>query len=123
MSRLGWWMTRSTPTLPLHRCGTGAAVSRQQLAIREGESCCACLVARPCPCGPPQTLSWCLEAAAYLGIPSATLPPLWAGIAAAPFLPLSDALYAGGPVHPEHAGYAGKQINQADGAAELWRKW
>ena len=37
-------------------------------------------------------------------------------MAAAPYLPLSDTLYAGGPVHPEHAGYAGQRINQADGA-------
>jgi hypothetical protein len=44
------------------------------------------------------------------------IPPLWAEIAAAPYLPLSDTLYAGGPVHLEHAGYHGAQINQADGA-------
>ena len=37
-------------------------------------------------------------------------------MAAAPYLPLSDKLYADGPVHPEHAGYAGQRINQADGA-------
>jgi hypothetical protein len=58
------------------------------------------------------TLSFCAVAARALGLPPP--PPLWAEIAAAPYLPTSDALYAAGPVHPEFAGYAGAEINQAD---------
>jgi len=61
-----------------------------------------------------QTLGWCVEAAAALGLPAAAVPPLWAEIAAAPFLPLDDTLYAGGPVHRQNKGYAGEKINQAD---------
>ena len=60
-----------------------------------------------------QTLAWCVEAAAELGL-SAQLPPIWAEIAAAPFLPLDDTLFAGGPVHRQNTGYKGEQINQAD---------
>lgn len=58
-----------------------------------------------------QTLDWCIEAAGVLG--EAT-PPLWAEMAAAPYLPLSETLYAGGPVHVQNDGYAGQKINQAD---------
>ena len=58
------------------------------------------------------TLAFCGAAAAALG--RAPPPQLWADIAAAPHLPTSDALFAGGPVHPEYAGYAGAHINQAD---------
>ena len=58
------------------------------------------------------TLAFCGAAARALGLPPP--PPLWAAIAAAPYLPTSDALYAGGPVHPEYKGYAGAHINQAD---------
>ena len=61
-----------------------------------------------------QTLAWCLEAAAILGIPANSLPPLWADIVAAPYLPLNASLYSGGPVHAEVAGYSGHTINQAD---------
>ncbi len=60
-----------------------------------------------------QTLAWCGEAAAVLGIPPASLPPLWAQIAAAPYLPLNTTLYAGGPVHQEYTNYDGHTINQA----------
>ena len=60
------------------------------------------------------TLGWCVEAAAQLGLPAAALPPLWAAVAAAPYLPLNDSLSAGGPVHAECAGYGGATINQAD---------
>ena len=60
-----------------------------------------------------QTLAWCIEAATVLGIADA-LPPIWSDMAAAPFLPLSDTLYAGGSVHVQNEGYAGQQINQAD---------
>ena len=59
------------------------------------------------------TLAWCAEAAAVLGLAD-SLPPIWADMAAAPYLPLSDALYAGGPVHVQNQGYAGQTINQAD---------
>lgn len=61
-----------------------------------------------------QTLSWCLAAAAELGIPAASLPPLWPVIAAAPFLPLDDVLYPRGPVHLQNRNYSGQTINQAD---------
>ena len=61
-----------------------------------------------------QTLAWCVEAAAIVGVPPALLPPLWAEIAAAPYLPLDDTLYAGGPVHRQNTGYTGQTINQAD---------
>lgn len=64
--------------------------------------------------GAAQTLGWCLEAAGILGIPQAALPPLWAEMAAAPYLPLNDTLYAGGPVHAQYTGYNGHTINQAD---------
>jgi protein-glucosylgalactosylhydroxylysine glucosidase len=58
-----------------------------------------------------ETLKWCLEAAAALQQPT---PPLWATIAAAPYLPLSSSLYAGGTVHMPYSSYKGGQINQAD---------
>jgi hypothetical protein len=58
-----------------------------------------------------QTLAWCVEAAAVLG---EAAPAEWAEMAAAPFLPLNDTLFAGGPVHAQNAGYSGKTINQAD---------
>jgi hypothetical protein len=58
------------------------------------------------------TLDFCAVAARALGLPP--LPPLWAEIAASPYLPTSDTLYAGGAVHPEYTGYAGGHINQAD---------
>lgn len=61
-----------------------------------------------------ETLSWCLEAASILGVPAASLPPLWQEMAASPYLPLNYSLYAAGPVHAENAGYAGETINQAD---------
>lgn len=61
-----------------------------------------------------QTLAWCVEAAAIVGVPPASLPPLWAEIAAAPYMPLDDTLYAGGPVHRQNTGYTGQMINQAD---------
>lgn len=61
-----------------------------------------------------QTLAWCIEAAGVLGY--ADLPQLWATIASSPYLPISDTLYAGGPVHVQDKTYyaPGKQINQAD---------
>lgn len=58
------------------------------------------------------TLAFCADAARVLGLPPP--PSLWAEIAASPYLPTSDALYAGGTVHPEYKGYAGGNINQAD---------
>lgn len=58
------------------------------------------------------TLSFCADAARDLGLPPP--PPLWATIAMSPYMPTSDTLYAGGPVHPEYRGYAGAHINQAD---------
>lgn len=58
------------------------------------------------------TLAFCADAAHALGLPPP--PPLWAEIAAAPYLPTSGTLYAGGAVHPEYRGYAGAHINQAD---------
>jgi hypothetical protein len=58
------------------------------------------------------TLAFCGAAARALGLPPP--PQLWADIAAAPHLPTSETLYAGGPVHPEFKGYAGAHINQAD---------
>jgi len=58
------------------------------------------------------TLDFCVAAARALGLPPP--PQLWADIAAAPYLPTSDTLYAGGPVHPQYKGYAGAHINQAD---------
>jgi hypothetical protein len=58
------------------------------------------------------TLAFCAAAARALGLPPP--PPLWVDIAEAPYLPTSDTLYAGGPVHPEYKGYAGAHINQAD---------
>jgi hypothetical protein len=64
--------------------------------------------------GAGQTLGWCLEAASILGIPAASLPPLWADMAARPHLPLDASLYPGGPVHPQNKGYHGQVINQAD---------
>lgn len=60
-----------------------------------------------------QTLAWCGEAAAVLGL-SAALPPIWGEMSASPYLPLSDALFAGGTVHVQNEGYAGQTINQAD---------
>ena len=62
-----------------------------------------------------QTLGWCIEAADLLGIPLSALPPIWSEIASAPYVPLSEDLYAIGTVHPEHANYSGQRINQADG--------
>jgi hypothetical protein len=59
------------------------------------------------------TLNFCGVAARALGL-SPPPPPLWAEIAAAPYLPTSDTLFAGGTVHPEFTGYAGAHINQAD---------
>ena len=67
-----------------------------------------------------QTLGWCVEAAGILGVPPAALPPLWAEIAAAPYLPLDDSLYAGGPVHRQNTGYTGQTINQADAVLMLY---
>ena len=61
-----------------------------------------------------QTLAWCIEAAGELGIASIALPPLWSEIAASPYLPLDDTLYAGGPVHRQNTGYTGQKINHAD---------
>ena len=61
-----------------------------------------------------QTLAWCVTAAAELDIPAALLPPLWSVIAAAPYLPLDDTLYKGGPVHRQNQNYSGQTINQAD---------
>jgi hypothetical protein len=58
-----------------------------------------------------ETLAWCGEAAALLG---EAAPPQWAAMAAAPYLPLNDTLFAGGPVHAQQTGYSGKTINQAD---------
>lgn len=58
------------------------------------------------------TLAFCADAARALGLPPT--PAQWADIAASPYLPTSDALYPGGPVHPEYKGYAGAHINQAD---------
>jgi hypothetical protein len=58
------------------------------------------------------TLAFCGVAARALGLPPP--PQLWADIASAPYLPTSDTLYSGGPVHPEFTGYAGAHINQAD---------
>ena len=57
------------------------------------------------------TLTFCNDAATVLGY---TTPMAWADIAAAPYMPVSDSLYAGGTVHPEYKGYAGQHINQAD---------
>jgi hypothetical protein len=54
-------------------------------------------------------LAWCAEAAAVLG---EFTPPLWAAIAAAPYLPLMDTPM--GLVHQEYTGYGGGIINQAD---------
>ena len=61
-----------------------------------------------------QTLAWCVTAAAELGISAASLPALWPVIAAAPYLPLDNVLYKGGPVHRQNTFYAGEIINQAD---------
>jgi len=58
------------------------------------------------------TLAFCGAAAQALGLPRT--PQLWADIAAAPYLPTSDTLFAEGPVHPEYTGYSGAHINQAD---------
>lgn len=64
--------------------------------------------------GAAETLSWCIEAANILGIPSSSLPAVWTEMANAPYLPLNNSLYADGPVHMQNAGYDGHTINQAD---------
>ena len=59
-----------------------------------------------------QALDWCVEAAEALGH---NVPPLWRAMAAAPYLPLSTTLYAGGTVHVQDAHYVRpRTINQAD---------
>jgi hypothetical protein len=47
------------------------------------------------------SLNFCIEAAGILEIP---VPPLWQEIASNIYLPLSNTLYPGGPVHPEYTG-------------------
>jgi hypothetical protein len=61
-----------------------------------------------------QTMSWCLEAADILGIDASSLPPLWAEMAASPFLQMNDTECEDGPVHQEYTGYKyPRTINQA----------
>jgi hypothetical protein len=65
-------------------------------------------------------LAWCLEAASILNEPIAgPTAALWADMAAAPYMPLTSALYAGGPVHQEYSGYNGSRIIQQSDVALL----
>lgn len=57
-------------------------------------------------------LDWCVEAA---GILRQTPQPMWATLAASPYVPLTSSLSADGPVHQEYTGYNGSRIiQQAD---------
>jgi hypothetical protein len=59
-----------------------------------------------------QALAWCVEAAELLGV--GKTPRLWKEIAYSPYLPLSESLFSGGPVHLQDATYTkGTRVNQA----------
>ena len=53
-------------------------------------------------------------AANLIGNSSDPRVPEWARIASRVYLPVTESLFKGGPVHPEYTGYHGQTINQAD---------